>query len=244
MEEVIEDPCGGIDLPGSTIAAPAQAPKPISRPKKKCLFGPLAKLKEANRLASLATRGEATAIEHSGATSHDRSPEGGASFSTHQEADRNRTPHDVPTIPLHQPGDRVTFIHPDLPPSRSPFDRYYHAVANRPRLNPNRFALRRMGLTEAALQENADREATELLRESFAERRLEQLFPPESIASPVPSILTREECMQLFVDTGVPTTSGALLGVYRWAAGLGEARYNFDLPPDVTDFSFMNAYDC
>lgn len=99
-----------------------------------------------------------------------------------------------------------------------------------------------MGITEEEVITQAACEVDEVLRTSLAEQRLERIFPPESVACPTPRILTKEDCLQLFFTTGVPT-SGSLLGVYCWAADLGHARYNCDLPPDTTDFSFMNAYD-
>lgn len=131
-------------------------------------------------------------------------------------------------------------------PRRSPFGSYFPTVENAPRPQPNRFALRRLGLSEADLAAQTARKADEFLREAnevlceaFVERRLARLFP--SKLSSTLRILTKKDCMQLFRTTGVPTT-GSLMGVYRWAANLGESRYNFEEPADVHDYSFLDPY--
>jgi len=94
-----------------------------------------------------------------------------------------------------------------------------------------------MGITEAELEEHATREARSLLDQFRAERALERLFPPEASR-----ILTKEDCLQFFRITGYPTT-GSLVGVYRWAANLDEAKFNFEEPADLQGYSFLNAYD-
>ena len=92
------------------------------------------------------------------------------------------------------------------------------------------------------LEAQALDEINETLRVCFAERRLNRLFPPDSIASPTPRILTQEDCLQLFITTGVPS-SGSLLGVYRWAANLGVAHFNFETDFSPEDITLLDAYD-
>ena len=76
-----------------------------------------------------------------------------------------------------------------------------------------------------------------ILREPLAERRLARLSPPVLASSATPRILTKEDCPQFFAPTGF-STSGSLLGVFRWASSLGESRFNFDLSPGFDDYPF------
>lgn len=86
--------------------------------------------------------------------------------------------------------------------------------------------LQRLGLTAAEFDERVTREINELLREAKAERLLNRIFTPITDShEPLSRILTKEDCMTLFRATGVPPP-GPLWGVYRWAANLGQARFN------------------
>jgi hypothetical protein len=80
-------------------------------------------------------------------------------------------------------------------------------------------------------------EVDELLHTMRAERRQENLTASSSVE--LPRIMSKEDCMTLFNATGVPPP-GALWGVYRWAANLGEARFNFEREDDN---AFLDAYD-
>lgn len=79
----------------------------------------------------------------------------------------------------------------------------------------------------------------EALRELQAERNLARITANASAEAP--RILTKEDCLVLFRATGVPPP-GPLWGVYRWAADLGTALFNFDW--ENKDYSVLNAYDC
>lgn len=83
-------------------------------------------------------------------------------------------------------------------------------------------------------------EVDELLCSMKAERQLERITTRSS--ADVPHIMTKEDCMTLFRATGVPP-SGPLWGVYRWAADLDKAKYNFEDEVEGDDYSFMNVYD-
>ena len=230
-----------IDLTRNSGEALNANSKPTSRAKRRCYFGPRSKKLEDLRVSGPESP-EVLSLPIPSPEHHDDCDVSEPPFPGHHDQDPVQPSVNVEASTSHQPCDRVTFTHPsDLPLRHSPFQSYFSSVTNLPRPNPNRFALRRMGLTEAQLQVNADRDAVELLREVSTEQRLARIFSSEP--TDPPRILTREDCMQFFFDTGVPTSSGALLGAYRWAAGLGEARFNFELPPDTTDFSFMDAYD-
>jgi hypothetical protein len=124
--------------------------------------------------------------------------------------------------------DRVTFT---LPTTRwgSPFARYYHSAQERPRLNPNRFALARLGISLEELEARALSEAEEELRVLRAERKLESITSTE-----FPRVLSKEDCLVFFDATGIPS-SGALLGVYQWATDLGGDEFNLD--PEGDDHS-------
>jgi hypothetical protein len=88
------------------------------------------------------------------------------------------------------------------------------------------------------LDERVEQEVEEFMREITTERMMDRLTAPEGLQR----ILTKEDCLTLFRATGVPA-SGPLWGVWRWAANLGEAQFNFEEPADVGDYSFLNAYD-
>lgn len=133
--------------------------------------------------------------------------------------------------------DRVTFSHQDRP-SRTPFDRYRPTAEEAPRLNPNRFNLQRLGITEAELEHRVELEVDELLSTFQAERRLARLSSPEGLTR----ILTRDDCWTLFRATGSPT-SGSLLGVYWWASGFGSTRFNFEIDWTPEQITLLDAYD-
>ena len=110
--------------------------------------------------------------------------------------------------------DRVTFWNPSLPQGGTPFIRYYATVPERPRPNPNRFAMARLGISEEELAARVASEIDEELRVIDAERRLARITDVD-----FPRLLSKEDCLVLFEATGVPT-SGSLLGVYNWAADI------------------------
>ena len=133
---------------------------------------------------------------------------------------------------------RVTLM-PPFSRTQSPFCRYFPTAPEAPRPNPNRFALARMGITEEELVRRATQEIDAELRTFQAERRLESLCSPDGLQR----VLSKEECLRFFMDTGVPPP-GPLWGVWRWAADLGIARYNFvDEIGIDDDYSALNAYD-
>lgn len=107
--------------------------------------------------------------------------------------------------------DRVTFYHPSYPRGGPALTRYYASAMELPRPNPNRFALARLGISEAELEARVAREVDEALTTLSAERRLANIFSYD-----FPRILSKVDCLVLFEATGVPT-SGSLLGVYHWA---------------------------
>ena len=109
--------------------------------------------------------------------------------------------------------DRVTFWNPSLPQGGTPFIRYYATVPERPRPNPNRFAMARLGISEEELAARVASEIDEELRVIDAERRLARITDVD-----FPRLLSKEDCLVLF-EAGVPT-SGSLLGVYNWAADI------------------------
>lgn len=100
-----------------------------------------------------------------------------------------------------------------------------------------------MGLTEQEFDDKVTEEVNEQLRQLRAERLLDRLLPPASTSSMTPRILTKEDCLQLFRATGVPT-SGSLVGIYHWAADLGKAYYNLETNFDPESLAFLDAYDC
>lgn len=208
-----------------------------SRPKMKCWFGP-----RSRRGLSLPLASEPGDNELSPPTAPDRLP-----CDNHNAGATVRTTIPLPATPtaLGVPGfprtDRVTLTLPH-PSKRSPLDAHKLLPANQDRPNPHRFVLQRLGLTEQAFDARVTLELNEFLREQREERRLAHLFPPASTSSQTPRILTKEDCMQLFRVTGVPT-SGSLLGVYRWAANLSEAEFDFEANFDPDSIALLDACD-
>jgi hypothetical protein len=122
---------------------------------------------------------------------------------------------------------------------RTPFSHYFASASKAPRLPSNRFALRRLGISQEELEAGVAREVEEAISEGRAERGIERFT---ANASPeAPRILTKEDCLALFHATGVPPL-GALGGVYCWAADLGSSRFNFKIENE--DYSVLDAYDC
>ena len=200
-----------------------------SRPKKKCRFGPYKRHKTA-------TWHQTThANEHLPPSSIPDTrdyqvplPEIPRTDLQEQEAE--------PTSP--QGPYRVTFTLP-APRRRTPFDRYFATAPKAPQPPANRFALRRLGITQEELDARVTREVDEALQEFRAERALERITANSSTEAP--RILTKEDCLTFCRATGVPPP-GALWGVYRWAADLGSTRFNFNFEND--DYSVLDAYDC
>ena len=55
-------------------------------------------------------------------------------------------------------------------------------------------------------------------------------------------IISKDECYRMLSDKVL--TSGSMLGMYKWAANLGTARYNFEMEWTPENISLLNAYDC
>jgi hypothetical protein len=102
-----------------------------------------------------------------------------------------------------------------------------------------------MGITAQEFEANVTQEINEIIQQANTERLLERIFPTlpnTSGADPPSRILTKEDCLSLFRATGEPS-SGSLLGVYRWAADLGHAKFNFEKELEDHEFHFLDEYD-
>jgi hypothetical protein len=121
---------------------PTTAGRRSSRPKVKCRFGPYSRLHRRHHPAPQADDSPA------------RPP---------LPCQQALIPSDSrAATPIGPFLDRMTLTPPTLR-SGTPFARYYHMVPEAPRLNPNRFALARMGITEETLQLRVSQEASEAL---------------------------------------------------------------------------------
>lgn len=198
---------------------------PKSRPKAKCRFGPY---KRGNVPPP---RQEA---DH---------PQGSLPPAPGPSSTAGRWPahhsHDTPTPTQGIGPFRTTLTLPTIRKS-SPFSRYYPTAPEAPRPRHNRFALKRLGLTEDILEVRVNQEVDDLLREMRAERQLARIMPGPSVDILRP--LSKEDCLMLFIATGVPPP-GPLWGVWRWAADLDTARYNFDVEVEGDDYSILDTYD-
>ena len=202
---------------------PVQRLPPTSRPKKRCHFGPKAK------------RGR----------SRDRSV-------LHKKRIRSPPPNptrrwdvaspwllnDVHFAPqeweeISQFPARTT-LEPPASIQRTPFDHYEAGPAPAPGENPYRFIQRKLGISAQAFTERINQEVEELLQELEKEKVQE--------AGPSEKVLSKNECYQMLKDKEL--TTGTLLGNYRWAADLGRAKWNFEMPNwDPETINLLNAYD-
>ena len=201
-----------------------QAPSPKSRPKTKCKFGPKKGRTIVFTSSSLATETPALSPPELEVTSHDpppTHPPEGASTST-AGADQTSPPR------LYVPPDRVTLQPPAFHKS-SPFERYEATAAPAPTEDPYRFVLARLGIDKAEFDARIATEVDELLGDLRDQRRRD-----------IP--LTKDDCLQYFQQQDEYPT-GALLGVYRWAADLGIPRFNFECGDTAEDYNLLNAYD-
>ena len=133
---------------------------------------------------------------------------------------------------------RVTLTAP-AGPYRTPLDKYKASAEEAPRLNPKRFLLRKLGLSEEEFDARTAAEVDELLRAYQIECRLDSLAASSSEA---PRVLTKEDAWFFFNATGIPT-SPALLGAYWWAADFGNTRFNFEMELTPENIELLNAYD-
>jgi hypothetical protein len=97
-----------------------------------------------------------------------------------------------------------------------------------------------MGMTQETLEQRVAQEIAEILRQESADRRLDRIMA--GAFEEFPRVLSKEDCLALFTATGVPS-SGSLYGVYRWAADLDMAKFNFEDEVVGDDYSFLNAYN-
>ena len=124
-----------------------------------------------------------------------------------------------------------------VPPAfirRTPFDHYKAGPSPAPSEDPYKFIHRKLGVSAQTFQERLTQEVEELLQE-FAEERAaletnKQREAEETIqgAGPSEHVLSKDECYQLL--RGKELTTGSLLGNFRWAADLGRAKWNFEMP--------------
>ena len=188
--------------------------KPQSRPKIKCRFGPY--------------RRRDTTLSPSGLQDN-YSPIGSPPHTTPVDADaRSLDPHPgasrvyiEETETLQTQPTRVTLMPASF---EAQFDSRFRGNLD-------------SSHSSAELDEMTSREVEELLLAMRNERQLDRLAAPPGLRR----ILTQEDCLTLFRATGLPPL-GTLWGVYRWATGAGQARYNFE-DPDTGNYDFMDAYD-
>ena len=122
---------------------------------------------------------------------------------------REPDPHDPQQV-THILPSRTTFINSTWV-RRSPFGSYKAPTETTSEPNPYRFVHRKLGLSESEFEDKITNDIDKLLQEIETHRRQELL---ETL--PFERVLSQEDCLQMFAQSGVPT-SGALLGVYKWA---------------------------
>ena len=147
-----------------------------------------------------------------------------------------------PYLRTHEAAQRVTLMPPGTT-HRSPLDHCKASAETSPQPNLYRFAHQNLGFIEQQFEDKVTNEIDELMWEAQVERLLACLtLPSTSNMEPPPRILTKDDYLSLFRATCIPT-SGPLLGIYRWAADLGHAQYNFTEELEEHNFHLLNAYD-
>jgi hypothetical protein len=229
----------------------------VSRHKQKCYFGPR-KLRGRDKLRTSPSRRDAPPPPPSGRTptSGDdggKSPFGEVTSRGLGSGDRIRpTPsRDWTAQELHPQEvddavvlpNRPTFFH-FTPPHRSPFARYLKLPAVEPRPPPFRSVHERLGLSEeefkARLQVEIDNLLAPLEEPCDQAGDLEGGSHP-SITTPTLSVMTKEDGLRFLRNRAL--TIGSLLGMFRWAADLGWARYCYDFDFNRDDTSLLEAFD-
>jgi hypothetical protein len=126
--------------------------------------------------------------------------------------------------------DRVTF-EPGFTARPSIFEWFKASAAPAPQPDPYRFLMKRLGMTKEIFEATLAREVDDFLTESAEERLQAQ-----------ERILTKDDCIFLLRNTVIPPF-GQLQGIWRWAADLGHARYNFEAPSFEEHVKLLVDYD-
>ena len=195
-----------------------QPPKPKSRNKARCRFGP-------TRFRPVSPR----------KTPQPRRWDASSNFLPEER------PHDPPESCTPAREARVTLaalVHV----RKTPFDHYKSPTSSATTLNPYRFIQWRMGILEATFEAKVDQEIDDLLQEIAESKRPREETPPRPDVTPPSRPITKEECLGMFRGTNRPT-SGSLLDMYRWAANLGEASCNFDTKWDAQSITLLDTYN-
>lgn len=67
-------------------------------------------------------------------------------------------------------------------------------------------------------------------------------LPTQVPPFPPLAVLTKEDCLRFFSQQASPT-SGALLGVWRWASDLGGTCFNVDFAEECDYLGILDAFD-
>ena len=113
----------------------------------------------------------------------------------------------------------------------------------------------RLGISKGEIESRLTSEIEEVLLQSAEDRRLARVLievMPDSLApssllpahppSPPLIVLSKDDAIKLLSPCDF-STSGALLGVWCWAADLGRTGFNFNFDWDKDDLSILDAYD-
>ena len=89
---------------------------------------------------------------------------------------------------------------------------------------------------------------TDIQEDKLPTKDSQPVQPAQAIAStsntnaPRERVISKEECWRML--SGKHLTTGSLLGMWKWAADLGWARYNFDMELTPENIRLLDAYDC
>lgn len=190
---------------------------PLSRPKKKCRFGPgrgVYKLTHDDRGTLLPHNPscDVHGLHSSLPTRADRTMEwrndcNKGTHSMHEGGNQNTN------LTFKKKLDRPTLTNPQFT-RRSPLGRYKAPCPPVPETSPYHFVHKKLGLTKQEFEDRITTDINEMLQEIDTERRQALL---ESL--PFERVFSKEDCLWMFASKDSPPT-GALWGVYCWAAGL------------------------
>ena len=105
--------------------------------------------------------------------------------------------------------------------------------------NRHQTPAQRLQITEEELANRIIREIDDVLIQHRNERQWARLIPGDDNLQ---RILNKEDCLTLFRAYGYPT-SGPLMGIYRWAADLGWAQYNYEADFTPENIAALGEYD-
>lgn len=132
--------------------------------------------------------------------------------------------------------DRPTFFHYSTA-RRAPFGRYDKSVVDHRTPPLFQKVHERLGITEEEFDTNLRREIDELLTPPAQKASSSS---PARPSEPL-TVMTKADVLRFLGNRAL--TSGSELGIYKWAADLGWARYRYDFNLEYNEASWLAGFD-